>query len=70
MASKLRLAMTRSASSSSPAASSFAAVAININKNNNESNAPAFSSVATIKDLVTVRIVSINDVYDLTKLPR
>mmetsp|Transcript_37485 Transcript_37485/g.78532 ORF Transcript_37485/g.78532 Transcript_37485/m.78532 type:complete len:80 (+) Transcript_37485:162-401(+) len=25
---------------------------------------------ATVKDLITVRLISINDVYDLTKLPR
>ena len=63
MTKELRLAISRSASSSSPAASTSAAVAVNINKNKND-------SVATSKDLVTVRIVSINDVYDLTKLPR
>ena len=71
MASERRLAMTRRASSSSPAASSTAAVSpININEGNIDSNAPDPSSAANIEDLVTVRIISINDVYDLTKLPR
>ncbi len=71
VASERHLAMTRRASSSGPAASSTAAVSpININEGNIDSNAPDPSSAANIEDLVTVRIVSINDVYDLTKLPR
>ena len=70
MASERRLAMTRRASSSSPAASSTAVVSpININEGNiGNASDPSFAS--NIEDLVTVRIVSINDVYDLTKLPR
>ena len=71
MASERRLAMTRRASSSSPAASSTAAVSpINIDEGNIGSNASYPSFAANIEDLVTVRIISINDVYDLTKLPR
>ncbi len=71
MASERRLAMTRRASSSSPAASSTAAVSpINIDEGNIGSNASDPSFAANIEDLVTVRIISINDVYDLTKLPR
>lgn len=71
MASERRLAMTRRASSSSPATSSTAAVSpININEGDVGINAPDSSFASNIEGLVTVRIVSINDVYDLTKLPR
>ncbi len=74
MASERRLAATRRASSSSPGASSTTAAVspINTNEGNIDGNDPddPSSSAANIKDSVTVRIVSINDVYDLTKLPR
>jgi hypothetical protein len=70
MMAALRM-MTRRASSSSPATSSTAAVSpINITEGNIGINAPESSFASNIEGLVTVRIVSINDVYDLTKLPR
>ena len=63
--SNICTAMVRRASSLGPAASSTAA-ACPIT----DSNASYADAVAGIDNLITVRIVSINDVYDLTQLPR
>ena len=65
MKSDLHSAILRRASSVSSAAFSTAATCpININNHDNG------SSAADINDLITVWIMSINDVNDLTKLPR